>query len=595
MSFSKFASLESIVHQNLIKHGFKVTDIINEQICQLKIPLQKLFENVENDFIKKDPHSQRPEAWNKDNIDRLIKDFVLPIFNNSKSVSILPDLIFAMCDEYKYDLNMYKLCLIDGGNRLRNFSRFCNVEPFTHGKKRYNPCIEIDDINPINGQKIKVSLYFKETEFTKKEILKGERIRYLTKEQQNKLLNFEITAKLSFHVHSFQELNDSFNGFQNSKPISKNSSEYLKNLDYSLANFCLRNSIYDKMYNLTNIFINSTKFCVHITGMFYLLYIGNKTNFSKKSVLDIISNDDKNLSKRIRTSVDINKDFNGSEDDFKDFESKINMFEETLFTVFKCSKNNTINISMIMFKTIFLNVLTSNDHKKIIKCFTNNQKHILSNDKIHNKNGWYGKSNDEGPIELKHIQLLFESNIEFINKIINNPTKIIKIKPSIVSKITSSRKSTHNTAEYRKEREKVIARDFGNDKTIYCRCCNQRSITVQSFECGHIIPRSEPWNGPDKKENMIAICSECNSNGDYGMGTQNLFEFQEKFYSNAPSAREYMNKMNYIDDMNNISDINNKIDISNFTTQELKNLAKRYKKSTSGSRQDIYNRIRSEL
>ena len=564
------------------KHGIKIIDRINGEGYQLKTTYGIYFNNIDNGFIDRHPHPQRLiEAWDNKNKNSLKESNVLPIYNNEKIKSVTPDSILALCnhDRYIYNEEMLKPCLIDGGNRLTTYYDFKNVVFKKNKKKIISPCLDIKKDGKI------CHLYFERTEETIKEELRlgKDSIIYYSKDQQERFLNLEITFKMSSHIHSYEELCAAFIQYQNTKPITQNSSELLKNCTKNpFIKYCSQNFIHKKMLGLTSTFINSNKYYVQISGIFLSLCIGNKTNFIKKSLLDIISSDDKDLERGIRNNDDFYK---LTTDDFNNFESKVNDFSQ----VMKCFDNK--QVSMIMFKSLFILVLFYDDINNLIQKISFNKDAILMYDK-NNKTVWFNKSRMINDLKVSYnkqdIKLHFKETLEFLKDL--NFTKK-NIKP--ILKIVPSRKSTHNTAEYKRERAKVLARDFYENKNIDCLCCNSVRISIDNFECGHIIPRSK--GGSDTKENMIAICSKCNGNGDYGMGTQNLFEFQEKFYSNAPSAREYMNKMNYIDDMNNINDINNKIDISNFTTQELKNLAKRYKKSTSGSRQALYNRIRSEL
>jgi 5-methylcytosine-specific restriction endonuclease McrA len=86
-------------------------------------------------------------------------------------------------------------------------------------------------------------------------------------------------------------------------------------------------------------------------------------------------------------------------------------------------------------------------------------------------------------------------------------------------------------------------RDFEENTSIECLCCHDKRITRRTAQAGHIIAESE--GGESIISNGIAICDRCNGNTYLGMGTRNLFEFQEEVYPNADSAREYMESFDY--------------------------------------------------
>jgi 5-methylcytosine-specific restriction endonuclease McrA len=539
--------------------------------------------SVEKGFINLSPHSQRPAAWNPENIYKFLGDIVLPIYYGSDHLRAVPDLMLAMCDEYKYDDKMMMLCLIDGGNRLRTLAHFCGVKPFNHGKKKkYDPCLEI-----LLDGKIHY-LYFAPTELSKKKEKEMGNVIYLTQEQQEKLLNFTFTAKLPFRTHTFEELNKVFNSYQNSQPISNNSSEYLKNVNFPLGSFCLRKPVYKKIYDLTADLINSEKFYVQITVMFYLLYYANKTRFSEKPFLDIISNDDKNLNKKIRTSEDINVDLIGTDEDFGGFKQTIDRFN-TFMRDF-CNDNT---ISMILFKSLYFVILRTNRTERYMEKLLENKVAILSYDKEHNKKVWYGKSNEQKiPYNNDDIRVRFEETIQLLEsfptrqKFVIRDSRAVQISSDDDDEIsTITRKTDHNNPQYRRERKLVFRRDFGENASIYCLCCNKRKICITNRVCGHII--SQKIGGPDTKENMISICKKCNGNSDIGMGTGNLFEFQERYYPDAPSARKYMEKTN------SIVGIEVKNDITNFTVDELKDIARNNRVPIYGTKQVLYDRVKA--
>jgi len=568
------------LNKYIIDNGFTILDIINDSSYLLKISSRKMIECAEKGFVNRSPHSQRPAAWNKTNIDKFLEDVVLPIYYGSGHVQAVPDLMLAMCDEYIYDDKMLKLCLIDGGNRLRTLANFCGVKPFIQGKKKkYDPCLEIS----LNG-KIH-QLYFAQTELTKEKEKEIGNVIYLTQEQQEKLLNFTFTAKLPFRTHTFEELNKAFNSYQNSQPIAKNSSEYLKNVNFPLGSFCLRRPVYENMYDLTADLINSEKFYVQITAMFYLLYYANKTQFSEKSFLDIISNDDKNLNKKIRVSEDINVDLNGTAEDFSNFENTIDRF--TTFMRNFCNDNA---ISMILFKSFYLVILRANRTDRCMEKMLENKVAILAYDKEYNKKVWYGKSNEQKiPYNIDDIKVRFEETIKLLESfptrqkfVIRNSQEVQISSDDDISTIT--RKTDRSTIPL-KEKKLVFMRDFGDNVSIYCLCCNKRKINVRNRHCGHII--SDHDGGPAVKENLISICKKCNGNSDDGMGTENLFKFQERRYPDAPSARKYMERMN------SIAEIKVKNDITNFTVDELKDIARNNRVPIYGTKQVLYDRVKA--
>ena len=69
-------------------------------------------------------------------------------------------------------------------------------------------------------------------------------------------------------------------------------------------------------------------------------------------------------------------------------------------------------------------------------------------------------------------------------------------------------------------REQLWLRDMGQSfqgkcKTSWCR----NKITIFDFQCGHNIPESK--GGPTTLDNMISICSRCNTS------MSNQYTFQE--------------------------------------------------------------------
>ena len=60
-----------------------------------------------------------------------------------------------------------------------------------------------------------------------------------------------------------------------------------------------------------------------------------------------------------------------------------------------------------------------------------------------------------------------------------------------------------------------------------CECCS-KEIDSKNFECGHI--KSVKDGGGTDIENLKPLCSECNKS----MGTENLYEFKEKYFKEKP-------------------------------------------------------------
>jgi len=60
-----------------------------------------------------------------------------------------------------------------------------------------------------------------------------------------------------------------------------------------------------------------------------------------------------------------------------------------------------------------------------------------------------------------------------------------------------------------------------------CYCCDIEALHItKSWHCGHVI--AEHNGGLLEVENLRPVCGSCNSS----MGTQNLYDYMEKYYSN---------------------------------------------------------------
>ena len=577
----------------LKENGFEILGVINGNVLTLKFSIKTLITAIDKGVIERNPHPQRHPNWNKKQCEIMFKTTILPIYNDSYSVSAIPDIMFAMCFEYKYleDTGMYKLCLTDGGHRVRVWCNFCKVEPFVYKKTIFDPSFEVR----VDG--VIKQLYFKETEYTRKKQLEFGNIIYLSPEKQEMLLNMDITGKISYQVYTFIEMNTLFNGYQNQRPISKNSSEFLKNVNCPLMISCSMNTVFDIMRDLTLNYPNCPEFFAHNTVIFYLLYSKVKHN-SGNAILDIISADDKVYAKKVRTYEDDHgTDLSGTPEEFNGFNEFINTYYQ-IITIFPKNQKKSKKMSFILFKSLFLILLKSNNHSDLLKKIKMNIENIESfNENINPI--WFNKQNKETKISYSanDVRDAFEECIAFLESLllkvkltIRVPTKeseniVIKktdIADDILSEITT--KSDHSSsALYLKERPIVGKRDFKGRDKILCLCCNEREITKFSKQCGHIVSRNH--GGPDIRDNMICICKKCNGNSEDGMGTENLFVFQERRFPLAPSARLYMD--NIIK--------NGKYNIINFKLNQLKELAKKNGISSTGVKQDIYNRVQHLL
>ena len=83
-----------------------------------------------------------------------------------------------------------------------------------------------------------------------------------------------------------------------------------------------------------------------------------------------------------------------------------------------------------------------------------------------------------------------------------------------------------------------------NIAKAYCICCNDKMISMQEFECGHII--SDADGGEISIDNLLPICSCCNKS----MGKKNMREF---IFENFPENIGNFDKRLYIQNKNNWS------------------------------------------
>jgi hypothetical protein len=61
--------------------------------------------------------------------------------------------------------------------------------------------------------------------------------------------------------------------------------------------------------------------------------------------------------------------------------------------------------------------------------------------------------------------------------------------------------------------------------TTTCLCCDTKKMTQRNFHCGHVVAEFD--GGNTNLEYLRPICSSFN----LSMGTQNMFEFKEKYFS----------------------------------------------------------------
>ena len=72
-------------------------------------------------------------------------------------------------------------------------------------------------------------------------------------------------------------------------------------------------------------------------------------------------------------------------------------------------------------------------------------------------------------------------------------------------------------------RQKVWIKTCGDKITGECFCCKEE-ITINNFDCGHIIPVK--FGGGSNIDNLQAICRQCNLH----MGAMNMIEYKNHFY-----------------------------------------------------------------
>lgn len=70
-------------------------------------------------------------------------------------------------------------------------------------------------------------------------------------------------------------------------------------------------------------------------------------------------------------------------------------------------------------------------------------------------------------------------------------------------------------------RNVVWLKYVGGEGTGVCQCCYTQEIKRTHFICGHVVSVAD--GGPTNVANLRPVCADCNG----GMGTMNMFEFQE--------------------------------------------------------------------
>ena len=77
--------------------------------------------------------------------------------------------------------------------------------------------------------------------------------------------------------------------------------------------------------------------------------------------------------------------------------------------------------------------------------------------------------------------------------------------------------------------KKEVWKKYMGDKTdALCFCCNINNLNIlDNYYCGHV--KAEANGGDLSISNLRPICNPCN----LGMGTMNLFDYKNKFYSKS--------------------------------------------------------------
>ena len=74
------------------------------------------------------------------------------------------------------------------------------------------------------------------------------------------------------------------------------------------------------------------------------------------------------------------------------------------------------------------------------------------------------------------------------------------------------------------KRQKIWRNTYGDKTDAKCCICLYNSVSVFSFQCGHIVALAK--GGTDELSNFKAVCQACN----LSMGTENMNEFRKKLW-----------------------------------------------------------------
>jgi 5-methylcytosine-specific restriction endonuclease McrA len=120
--------------------------------------------------------------------------------------------------------------------------------------------------------------------------------------------------------------------------------------------------------------------------------------------------------------------------------------------------------------------------------------------------------------ELQKIEEMMKSEISEIKE------KYKKIKKEVRDNYKSEEKKPKRKSIPKTLKNDVWDKYIGREKGVgNCEVCSGE-IECRSFHCGHV--KSVKEGGDTIIENMRPICGTCNTS----MGTENLFEFKEKYY-----------------------------------------------------------------
>ena len=113
-----------------------------------------------------------------------------------------------------------------------------------------------------------------------------------------------------------------------------------------------------------------------------------------------------------------------------------------------------------------------------------------------------------------------------------------KFKRSITTRVLRS--TAADDANYKEYKKKTIPKSLKklvwdtwigpSEGQALCKCCENQEIRQIDFHCGHIL--AERLGGTNTVENLWPICSQCN----LSMGTMNLYEFKEKYFSKTKNT-----------------------------------------------------------